>query len=198
MKTHAKFAKILSVLLNFSCWGILIGSFLYGCVYLRGIFSTDTSGTVFISGISLDNLYFYSDTGGITVSREALRNMSIVALFVYFGQVPLMCWGLQILRRILHPMTQHRPFSGTGKLLTKLGWVSLAVFAVENLTDYAMQYIMENQYRFADFFLGGHITKVTYEFQPDTTFLLIAAVVFLLSGVFRYGEELQQLSDETL
>jgi len=198
MKSHAKIAGIISVLLNLACWVILIGSLFHGLVCAHSAFSDSISPEVFISGISLDNLYFYSESGGITVSRHALRNMSLISLLVYFGQVPLMCWGLQILRRILRPMTHHRPFSGTGKLLAKLGWVSLAVFAIENLTDYAMQYIMENQYRFADFFLGGHITKVTYEFQPDTTFLLIAAVVFLLSGVFRYGEELQQLSDETL
>ena len=35
-------------------------------------------------------------------------------------------------------------------------------------------------------------------FSVDLTFLVYWAILLLLSYVFRYGEELQQLSDETL
>ena len=46
--------------------------------------------------------------------------------------------------------------------------------------------------------LSDKITKVTFNYSFDFSFLLIAAVLYLLSLVFSYGQELQQLSDETL
>lgn len=42
------------------------------------------------------------------------------------------------------------------------------------------------------------VTSVELSASLDTTFLLIAAVFFLLSYIFQYGAELQKLSDETL
>ena len=39
---------------------------------------------------------------------------------------------------------------------------------------------------------------MNFNFEFDLTFLVLWAVLTLTSYVFRYGEELQQLSDETL
>jgi len=39
---------------------------------------------------------------------------------------------------------------------------------------------------------------VTGMFKIDLSFLIYWAILMLLSYVFRYGEQLQQLSDETL
>lgn len=38
----------------------------------------------------------------------------------------------------------------------------------------------------------------TANYALDGTFILVAALLFLFSFVFQYGEELQRLSDETL
>lgn len=201
MTKLSKSTKIISILLNIVCWAILIGSLYYGITYAISCFSLSSgnaSGETFISGITLDNLRFYSSSGGITIRPAALRNMQLVALLVYFVEVPLICWCIQLLRKVLRPIIGSRPFSGTGILLKKLGWISLIIAAVQNLADWGMLYIMEYQYRFADFFLGSIITDVDFQFEPDATFIIVAIVVFILSGVFRYGEELQQLSDETL
>ena len=46
--------------------------------------------------------------------------------------------------------------------------------------------------------ISHKITHVGGMFQVDLTFLIYWAILLLLSYVFRYGEELQQLSDETL
>ena len=46
---------------------------------------------------------------------------------------------------------------------------------------------------------GSHVTAITFETESDgLTFLIVAGVLFLLSYVFRYAQELQKLSDETL
>lgn len=201
MNKFSKSTKLLSLLLNIFCWtGLVFGLFM-GAVTAVGCFSQLSSGTLvetFVSGITLDNIELYSSTGGITVETAALRNMQLVSLFVYFVQIPLTAYGIQLLRKILQPIISCRPFTGTGCLLRKLGWVSLILAAVQNAADWLMLFIMEHQYHFDDFFLGSIITDVTFHFQPDFTFVIVAIVVFILSGVFRYGEELQQLSDETL
>lgn len=201
MSKLSKSTKILSMVLNIICWVILIGSLFYGINSVIGCFSLSTGNATsesFVSGITLDNLKFYSSTGGISIRAAAMRNMQLVSLLVYFIQVPLSCWGIQILRQILRPIINSRPFSGTSALLKKLGWICLLVAAIQNIADWLMLSIMDRQYHIADFFLGSIITDVSFRFEVNYTFIVAAIVVFILSGVFRYGEELQQLSDETL
>ena len=201
MTRLSKTAKILSVILNLIFWAVLLGSLFYGvftaisCIQLA---SAADPGQTFVSGVTTDYLELYSGTGGINVDNSALLKMNLLSLVVYFVQAPLICWGIQLLRKVLRPMTDQRPFSGTGNLLKKLGWLSLIVAFIDNAAEWAMLYIMEHHYHFSDFFLGSIITDVTFRFQPNGTFLYIAVLCFVLACVFRYGEELQQLSDETL
>ena len=53
-------------------------------------------------------------------------------------------------------------------------------------------------YDFHSLFLNDRITGCTINIAPDMSFVLLFAILFLLSCVFRYGEELQKQSDETL
>ena len=46
--------------------------------------------------------------------------------------------------------------------------------------------------------ISEKIVHVDGMFRVDLTFLVYWAILLLLSYVFRYGEQLQQLSDETL
>ena len=46
--------------------------------------------------------------------------------------------------------------------------------------------------------ISEKITHITVSPNYDPTFLIYSAILLLLSYVFRYGQELQQLSDETL
>ena len=197
MNKLSKTAKVLSILLNILCWTVLLGSLLYGLNAVRTLSVADRSVDTTINGVTLDYLKLYA-RNGIPVNTAALKKTAAVTLFVYFLEVPLMCWGLQLLRKVLKPMAEHRPFSGTSKILQQLGWVSLGITFLANVTDYWLHSIIEHSYHLAELFNGSPITEVDFLFQPDYTFLLAAAVFFLLSWVFRYGEELQQLSDETV
>ena len=47
-------------------------------------------------------------------------------------------------------------------------------------------------------FLNEQIISCTPEINLDMSFAVVFAVLYLLSYVFRYGEELQKQSDETL
>lgn len=194
--------KIISVILNLIFWIILLGSLLYGFGTAWSSFNMwqnpgAGADIIRINGITLDYIHFYSETG-LVIEQAQLLKMNLLSLPVYFLEVPLLCYGIQLLRKILKLVIQQRPFNGTAQILRKMGWISLSVCLIENLTDWALHRHMELSYQLSKLFLGSSITKVTFENQWDNTFLLIAVVVFILSGVFRYGEELQQLSDETL
>ena len=202
MNKLTRSAKIVSAILSVSFWFILIGGLFYGLGTAWSSFNmwrNPNAGAdiIRINGITLDYIHFYSDVG-LVIEEAQLLKMNLLSLPVYFLEVPLFCYGIQLLRKILKRMIQQRPFSGTSQILNRMGCVSLIVCVIENLTDWALHRHMELSYQLSELFLGSSITKVTFQHQWDTTFLIVAVVVFVLSAVFRYGEELQQLSDETL
>ena len=43
-----------------------------------------------------------------------------------------------------------------------------------------------------------YVTQINFDIHLHLSFLVFAALIYLLSYIFRYGQELQQLSDETL
>lgn len=201
MNKWRNFPRILSILLKLLCWILLLGSLFYGILTARsciGLLSDRNTGEIFISGITLDYMRFYSETGGISITPDAMLKMNYISLLVYFIQIPLICWGIHLLRKILDPIVQNRPFTGTAKILTQLGGLSLVVAAVQNIAHWGMIRVSEYHYLLSELFLGSVITEVSFQFKPELTFLITAVVFFLLSYVFRYGESLQQLSDETL
>lgn len=201
MNKWHNFPRILSLLLQILCWVLLLGSLFYGIMTARQcifLLSGQNTGEIFVSGITLDYMRFYSETGGISIAPEAMLKMNCISLAVYFIQIPLICWGIHLLRKILDPIVQNRPFTGTARILTKLGWLSLVAAAVQNLTHWGMLQVSEYHFMLSKLFLGSVITKVSFQFKPELTFFITAIVFFLLSFVFRHGEALQQLSDETL
>lgn len=199
MKKLSKTAKILSILLNLLCWAIILSSLYHGFITAHGTFSLANPEAKLptINGITLDYIEFYSSTG-IAVERSALLTVMTISLLVYLTEKPLICYGIQLLRKVLRPLIDQRPFSGTASILKRMGWVSLLIAVISNVTDWALHYHIEHGYRISDLFLGSSIERFTFHYQLDSTFLIVALVIFILSGVFRYGEELQQLSDETL
>ncbi|MBQ3194075.1 MAG: hypothetical protein IJB59_10985 [Oscillospiraceae bacterium] len=175
--------------------GLLLGLYhLRSCILLLQEPSQET--TITVNGITQNSLSIYSKEG-IAISRQQLLLENLLALLVCFGRTPIFCYGIHLLRKILASISQQRPFSGTASLLKKLGWASVALTAVQNLFEYALIYHYES-IDISRLFVGSPITEVHFRYVPDFTYLVLAAVLFILCAIFRYGEELQQLSDETL
>ena len=112
----------------------------------------------------------------------------------------LVAWkGCKEIRNVLAPMIQGEPFQGiVGNGLKKLAGYSIALGIIGNITILAEQIFTVLIYDMPGLLLGEKIVHVTFNFESDLTFLVVAAVLLLTSYIFRYGEELQQLSDETL
>lgn len=192
--------KFISIALAVLFWILLLQGLPLGLFHLRTCISLlqepSQEVAITVNGITQNFLSIYSKEG-IAISRQQLLLEHLLSLLVCFGRTPIFCYGIYLLRKILASISQQRPFSGTASLLKKLGLVSVALAAVQNLFDYTLIY----QYESVDIsrlFVGSPITEIHFRYVPDFTYLVLAAVLFILSAVFRYGEELQQLSDETL
>ena len=106
---------------------------------------------------------------------------------------------LHLLHKILAPMAEARPFDGSVSAnLKKLAWLSLVAVIVYLLLGGVAAMLELRMYDINQLFAPDLVKSVTLEDSANLSLLLIPAAVFLLSHVFRYGEELQRQSDETL
>ncbi len=107
--------------------------------------------------------------------------------------------GVGYIREILQPMAEEKPFDSiVSTNLKKLSRLSITLGILFNIITLSEQIIAVFAYDLPGLLVSEKITQVSGMFNLDLTFLVYWAILLLLSYVFRYGEELQQLSDETL
>jgi len=107
--------------------------------------------------------------------------------------------GVGYIREILNPMKEEKPFDTiVSTNLKKLAKLSINLGILGNIIILSEQIMSVFVYDLPGLLISEKITQVGGMFNVDLTFLIYWAILLLLSYVFRYGEELQQLSDETL
>lgn len=134
---------------------------------------------------SMDSILYYG-----------LVNMAMILVLSFAALV-----SIKYIRSILLPMTEGEPFRDiVSSNLKKLALVTIIFGLVKFFLTGLETYLVGHFYGEAlgEIIEGSLITNIAYEAEGDLTFLLVAGVLFLLSYVFRYAQELQKLSDETL
>ena len=107
--------------------------------------------------------------------------------------------GVGYIREILQPMKEEKPFdSVVSTNLRKLAKLSIYLGVCYNIIILTEQIMNVFVYDLPGLLISEKIIHVGGLFSVDLTFLIYWAILLLLSYVFRYGEGLQQLSDETL
>ncbi|MCD8147313.1 MAG: DUF2975 domain-containing protein [Clostridiales bacterium] len=107
--------------------------------------------------------------------------------------------GFRAIRSILEPMTVGRPFEEhCSRALKTLALLTLVGGACVQAGTWIMTYLMSLQIDVASLFAPEAVTGITFRYTLDVNFLLFAAILYLLSFVFHYGEILQRESDETV
>ena len=169
---------------------LLLAAFLPDSQYDRLFNYADTS-------VSLGNVVFHLSS--VVEPSGSIRLSICFILLTTAASLFLSVWGLNLLHRILLPMSQQQPFSGSvsGDLKT-LGWLTLAGTLVFGILSAIADTLSISMYDLNQLFILDLVTGYTVEHTVDVALLLIPALLFLLSYVFRYGEELQKQSDETL
>lgn len=155
----------------------------------------------------LDLLRFDLDFGNISFrladsvvpAREYVFWYFLLGTLIGGAQLPVFCMVFHTIRGILKPMKEGKPFDeNIADYLKRLGWLTIANGVLAELGELVVTGNLLPGYDLGALFLSDQITQVTTSHSFDATFLVYAVVLFLLSYVFRYGTELQQLSDETL
>ena len=107
--------------------------------------------------------------------------------------------GVGYIREILQPMKEEKPFDSiVSTNLKKLARLSINLGILYNIILLSEQIMTIFVFDLPGLLVGEKITHVGGMFSVDLTFVVYWAILLLLSYVFRYGETLQQLSDETL
>ncbi len=191
-----KYLNVLHVLLT------VVMVILTVCLCLIGgyfLFDLDPS----LVGSDFDEVDFGMLT--LTVADDCIPDLSQVFL-VAAGEMVLgiaICFLCQKLiacfQGILAPMKEGSPFqNAVSRNLSKAVRYILLLGILGNLGQLYEDLAQPLLYDLPNLILNDKITHFTIHYTFDLSFLIFAAVLFLLGCVFRYGEELQQLSDETL
>ena len=100
---------------------------------------------------------------------------------------------------ILAPMKNGEPFHNTVSVqLGKIAKYVCALGIFMNLEKIISNILLVKAYDLHLLLLSEKVSHVEFMFVFDFSFLVVYGILLLLSYIFRYGEELQQLSDETI
>ena len=169
---------------------MIIALFLPGNQFHLLVRSADTS-------ISLGNVRLHLSSA--LEPNQSLRwSVCALLLLVTVGLGMSAC-GLHLLHKILLPMSEGQPFNGSVSTdLKKLGWFSLAAVLSYTVFDAIGETLAITIFDLDQIFTSDLVTEYTVSHTINLSLLLIPVLLFILSYVFQYGEELQQQSDETL
>lgn len=106
---------------------------------------------------------------------------------------------VQGISAILSPISQGNPFHETiSAELKKLSLLSLVLGITTNLFSVVELIFTTWVYALPDLLISEKIASISTNYTLDISFLICSGILLLLSYIFRYGTQLQQLSDETL
>lgn len=126
--------------------------------------------------------------------------LSIASVGLGLGCILALCIYriLACIRKILAPMKDGLPFSNTFIHLRRLAVYTLVLGVVSNVSNIVELFLVDKTYHLTDLFLNEKILSAAVQYEFNLGFIAVSAVLFLLSYIFHYGQELQTLSDETL
>lgn len=200
MKDMKRSARTLNTLLNIVFWlfalrGVYAAGFHTSVLYR--LFTVPSSLTEKM-GLTIDWLTLDA-ASGFGIDLNTAVSMKLIQLVSAIVITVILCRCIRCLKRILLPIELGQPFrEGIAGDIRKLAWLCFHLGCAENLAMLFSVILIQNHYGLDDILVNGPITNASIhpEFQP--AWFITAAVLVILSMVFRQGEQLQQLSDETL
>ena len=118
----------------------------------------------------------------------------ITAIFVF-----IIYKAVQTIESICTIAMDHTPFDvRVSNHIKKLAKYILAGGIVFNILEVCRVMYFKQIINFDLLFNPKYVTQIKFDIRIEFSFLIFAALIYLLSYIFRYGQELQQLSDETL
>lgn len=198
MKKMINTARNLDIMAKAAYWVCVAGTAILSIAAIVVMFLDDTlfwNATTSLS-MGLVNLELISD--GMP-APDAVRSNFISGLLVCVIVLIFTCMVIRVIRNILEPMSQGKPFtSSVSKNLHKLAVIFLLAGAFSEISFVILTMLTYNNFHMEDLFNSNLVSGITVEYTIDLWFVVVFIILQLMSYVFKYGEELQQLSDETL
>ena len=125
--------------------------------------------------------------------------IAAVELAAGFATALLGRMAMKQIRSLLAPMKEGSPFhEGAAINLKRLALLSLIIGVVLNISGLVNCLLTNHYYHLPELLEGESILRVNMKYDLDLSFLVVSGILLMLSYIFRHGQTLQQLSDETL
>lgn len=160
-------------------------------------FNKDVYNTLFGS-IRIDYLkLIFNDDAALHKDKMSMwlpLILLITAIFIF-----IIYKSIQTIESICTITIDHTPFDvRVANHIKKLAKYILVGGIVFNILEVCRIMQFKQTINFDLLFNTKYVTQINFDIRLHLSFLIFAALIYLLSYIFRYGQELQQLSDETL
>ena len=189
--------KKMCFILKIVRWVCLISVVLLIGLSLFYAFNKDVYNTLFGS-IRIDYLQLiFNDDLALNKDKMSMwfpLIFLITAIFVF-----IIYKAVQTIESFCTIAMDHTPFDvRVSNHIKKLAKYILAGGIVFNILEVCRVMYFKQIINFDLLFNTKYVTQINFGIRLHLSFLVFAALIYLLSYIFRYGQELQQLSDETL
>ena len=200
MKDLKSSARSLNSIFNILFWVLIARGVFTAGFHMAALYKllTDPAALTGKMGLTIDYLILNAENG-FGISLDAAIKMKLIQLISAVVLTVIACRGIHILKQVLLPMELNQPFrSGISGSIEKLSQCAFHMGLAENLSYLAATVLIENHYALDTLLVSGPITGVSYDLKFRPAWFVTAMVLGILATVFRRGEELQTLADETL
>lgn len=189
------FAKVIQILLTIALVAIAVSIVLISVINPDSISSNSSfvEKTLELGNVVIKIAEPYARD--FTINKPVLLG----TLLVSFIGVGLTWFELKVARDILEPMKEGNPFeTSIGKKIRVLARIELFAGLALMITEWVTSYFVNYESEIMNLFKEGVVESVTVNNSFSLNFVIIAFILYLVSYVFEYGEQLQIESDETL
>jgi len=137
---------------------------------------------------------------GIALLNDNINQLIILSIIPSIIMMIMINIGCIYAKKIISPIKNgETPFyQGNHQNIFKLGWTLLIGGLLQELCMQISFNSMINIMGIENFFNTNLISNITMNQSYSLSPVLVSVVVFLLGYIFKYGEQLQKESDETL
>ena len=187
--------RILKILQGFALAGVIVSAIFIPLTLILGRKIVADASSLELGVVTLKlagDASAYLDEGNLKVS--------IVCVLICLILISAAAWYcIRVLREILVPMKAGRPFHrGISAKIRKLAWTVLVGGGIAELSTVLAEVFETRAYHMERLLNMDRVAAVAYSWDLDLWFVIAAIILFFLSLIFRYGEELQREADETL
>lgn len=195
MEKIKKTSKIIDRVLSVLFWIVAVCAAVSVAAFAVILFRGDGIPAAMSTKITLGN-YKITLAGPFEASVRPIALITIIHAALAAG---FSCYAIRVLKQIFSPMSQGLPFNrSVSASIRKIAWVQFLYGVLGVVLQAITHSVFYQTLEIASLFDPEKVTGCTLSVVSDGSFLVWFVLLLLLSRVFQYGEQLQQLSDETL